>query len=159
MTFAPSRFRGYANNYLERHSKKLNPNHRDAFHEGHPDGGYTDPAIDHSLVDRIRSGHPSWDRFEGLYRKLCAHLDINPIAYAEGNERTYWDLDYDLGFVDLDRSYAEGRRFRAVVMRTERSAAARAACIAVHGGDASCVVCGFNFAGVLRRPRQGLHVS
>lgn len=130
VTFGPSRFMGARDNSRESHS---------SFERGV--GGATDNEID-KVLDRIETDHPDWKRFEDLYQELCKKLGIDPAK----NKRTYWHLDYDFGFVDLDRSYIEGRRFPAVVMRSERSAAARAACIAAHDGNPSCVVCGFNFA-------------
>ena len=44
-------------------------------------------------------------------------------------------------------------------MRSERSSAAREACIARHKGDLSCVVCGFNFEKVYDERGSGfIHV-
>ena len=141
--FGPSRFMGARDNSRDAHS---------SVERGV--SGETDKAID-KILDRIKFDHPDRERLEGLYQELCEGLDINPASH----ERTYWDLDYDSGFVDLDTSYVEGRQFPAVVMRSERSAAARAACIAAHGGDPSCVVCGFNFTESYgKRGKDFIHV-
>ena len=142
VTFGPSRFIGYANNYLERHRGDLPDDHPEAFGRNQPNGGETDPAID-LVLDRIRRGQPDWRRFEKLDKGLCEERGCKP----HNRERTYWNLDCDLdcdaGFVDLDGPYAEGRRVSTAVRRSERSAAARAACIRKYG--LSCVVCNFDF--------------
>jgi len=147
VTFGPSRFIGYTNNDPEKH--------HDALRAGQRDGGDTDGAID-LVLDRIRRGQPDWRRFEKLYEGLRKERGCKPPKKRK-RPRTYWNLDYDAGFVDLDGPYAEGRRFPATVMRSERSAAARAACIKRHGLE--CVVCGFNFEKVYGDHGKGfIHV-
>ncbi len=154
--FGPSRFMGYTRNYVERHCRLLPLDHPDAFHGHRPDGGETTRKIN-KILDRITHGQPEWEDLESSYLGLCTEVGANPSNYAEGNERTFWNLADDSEFVDLDRTFVEGRRYPASVMRSERCPAARAACIAYH--ELSCFVCGFNFEDVYGEHGRGfIHV-
>lgn len=128
VTFGPSRFMEYTENYLERHLNRLPSSHPDAFRRGRPDGGETTRAID-GVLARITRGKPDWERLENFYLKYCKDWRATPRNYVK-SDRTYWNLD-ELNFehADPDVTYFEGRRISAVTMRSERSADARARCI------------------------------
>ena len=95
--FGPSLFMGSQGNTLERHD----------IESGKP--WSTDNKID-GLLDRIECGQPEWEALEGSYLGFCSDVGARPSNYAEGNERTFWNLDYDSDYVDLDGRYTEGRR-------------------------------------------------
>ena len=142
--FGPSRVMGYPDNNLKRHTSDRR------------EGGSASDAIDRILV-RITHGQPDWKAHEDLYLDLCDDRHANPKTYNKGNERSYWNLDCNSKSAELDISFYEGRRIPAFTMRTERSAAARAACL--RHRDPTCVVCGFNFGVVYGEHGHGfIHI-
>jgi len=80
--FYPSRFMGYVDNTMEKHTKMGKPsNVRTA-----KDGKKTNPAISHCLGELIEGGGNQWDGLEARYREFCIKLGITPI----GNKRKFW---------------------------------------------------------------------
>ena len=133
--FAPSRFAGYRDCTLEKHS---------AFPL--KDGKITTPAINRLLKRPVPD-----DAAEAAYVALCGETGVNP----SGKPREYWHLDLPValfqlrapagepGFPDEVAIFVEGATRQVFVNVYERNPQAREACLAHHGMD--CSVCSFNF--------------
>lgn len=133
--FCPSRFVGYSNCTIEKHS---------AF--PHKNGSVTTPRITQILGQPVESSE-----IEDAYIRLCNEIDAVP----SGKDRTYWEVDLTqstislqpeggtAGFPDEVSEYLEGASRRVFVNAYERNEKARAACLAHYG--LNCVVCNFKF--------------
>lgn len=135
--FAPSRFIGYINNKLDRHSASEEK-----------DGRETNKAI----IKILESKPLPNDKLNQKYLKYCNRLGIQPSEKGSfGAPRKFWQLELDQDFennTDLTGEFPEGK----IVERTHKARERNSQVIFLakekfkkENGKLFCQVCGFDF--------------
>lgn len=131
--FAPSRFIGYINNKLEKHSVSEEKDGRET----------------NKVINKILESKPiPNDSLNEMYLKYCKQLGIQP---SEKNYRKFWQLEISQDFennADLTGEFPEGK----IVERTHKARERNSQVIfrakkrfKKENGRLFCQVCGFDF--------------
>ncbi len=135
--FAPSRFIGYVDNKLDKHSASDEKNGRET----------------NKVIIKILGTKPlPNDKLNEKYLEYCNRLGIQPSEKGSfGAPRKFWQLDIDQDFEnneDLTGEFPEGK----IVERTHKARERNSQVISLakekfkkHNGRLFCQVCGFDF--------------
>ena len=133
--FVPSRFVGYLNNNLRKHSK-----------------AYKDGRITNKAINPILNSQPLYnDKLEKQYRRYCESLGFNANEKGSfGVQRKFWDyfIDENLKHDINNREFMEGNLVERMHKQRERNpkviGEAKELFINKYG-KVFCEVCGFDF--------------
>ncbi len=133
---APSRFLGYIQNNILKHTKARSIKAID--------GRETNPVISTVLDFKLQQSV----EYESLYLKYCNSLGITP---ADHKNRKYWGLKLDTDFAENMEStegFPEGKTVERIHKRRERNPKVISIAKETYrrkNGKLTCQACGFNF--------------